>query len=179
MKKAIIFGIRILLIGAVFGCARFNHKEPEIIKRTRFLMDTVCTIQVPGKTEEVDKIIDSAFNRMEEIDQKFNCLNPKSPLYQFNNKRIPIVDSELIQLIKIACKVSEESAGAFDITVEPLVNLWGFYTKNPSLPAKDDIRKCLKKIGYKHLVINDKKITSDDTKVMIDLGGIAKGYAIQ
>lgn len=179
MKKTIIVGIWALLIAAVFGCAKFKHKEPEVIKRTRFLMDTYCTIQVPGKAEEVDKIIDKAFNRMEEIDQKFNCLNPKSPLYQFNNNRIPIVDSELIQLIKVACKISEETDGAFDITVEPLVNLWGFYTENPSLPAKDDIQKCLKKIGYKHLVLKDKKVTSDNTRVMIDLGGIAKGYSIQ
>ena len=181
MKKLALLIVIFLLVisGLLFGWIKLNHKGPEITKRTRFLMDTYCTIQVPGKAEEVDKIIDAAFSRMEEVDQKFNILNPKSPLYHFNNNNTPITDPEIINVIKISQKVNQESEGAFDITVEPLVRLWGFYTDGSMhLPDKEDIRKILNQIGLNHLKITDDKIEKDSAEIHIDLGGIAKGYGI-
>jgi thiamine biosynthesis lipoprotein len=68
--------------------------------------------------------------------------------------------------------------GAFDITIEPLIALWGFYGDAPALPDDTAIQACLRKIGYKHLRIVDGRLVKDDAAVRIDLGGIAKGYAV-
>lgn len=155
-----------------------DEKKEDVVKRTRFLMDTYCTIQAPGVSEMLDPLINKAFERMEQVDFKFNILNPASPLYRFNNEGTPITDTEIINLINIAQQVSRESEGAFDITVEPLVKLWGFFTDNPRLPEKQEIQKTLKQVGWQHLVIKDGKVTKELPDLRIDLGGIAKGYAL-
>jgi len=154
-----------------------KRSGPEIKKRTRFIMSTYCTIQVPGD-REVIKAIDKALDRMEEIDKKFNVLNPKSPLYKFNKKNIPVTDKEIISLVRIALKISRKSKGAFDITVHPLIDLWGFYTDYPHLPKKEEIKKYLKNVGYKNVTIKGGKLVKLNKGTEIDLGGIAKGYAV-
>ena len=184
MKKIMLAIIFISVIGGViWGLNNPSHKEPEVIKRTRFLMDTYCTMKVPvygeiWTREAVDKAINRAFERMEQIDRKFNILNTDSPLYHFNNEGIPITDKEIVNVINIAQEVSRESDGAFDITVEPLVKLWGFFSDNPHLPEKEEIQKTLKQIGWQHLIIKDGKVTKDLLELHIDLGGIAKGYGL-
>ena len=181
MKKiiAIVIVIAGLIIsGVILGDGKPAEKKEDVVKRTRFLMDTYCTIQVPGTAESVDAIINKAFTRMEQVDFKFNILNPTSPLYLFNNEGTPIRDAEIIKVINIAREISRESDGAFNITIEPLVKLWGFFTDNPHRPEKADIQKCLKQTGYEHLIIKNGKVTKDSPDLHIDLGAIAKGYAL-
>jgi len=184
MKKIILAIIFLLVVGGViWGLNNSSQKEPLVIKRTRFLMDTYCTMKVPVQgaiwtQETVDKAINRAFERMEQIDRKFNMLNTDSPLYYFNNEGTPITDTEIINVINIAQQISKESDGAFDITVEPLVKLWGFFSDNPHLPGKEEIQKTLKQTGWQHLVIKDGQVTKDLPDLHIDLGGIAKGYGL-
>jgi len=184
MKKIILSIIMVLVVGGViWGLNQPSHKELQVIKRTRFLMDTYCTMKVPVQgdiwtQETVDKAINRAFERMEQIDRKFNILNTDSPLYHFNNEGTPITDTEIINVINIAQQISRESDGAFDITIEPLVKQWGFFTENPRLPRKEEIQKTLKQIGWRHLVIKDGTVTKDLPDLHIDLGGIAKGYGL-
>ncbi len=142
------------------------------------MMDTYVSIYAVGPRQITSKAVSSALGRMQEIDAKFNSLNPKSPVYAFNQKNEPISDPEILQLIRIALQVSRESGGAFDITVAPLMELWGFYEKSPRLPQDQVIKDCLKNIGYQHLLLNGKELKKDSQGVKIDLGGIAKGYAI-
>ena len=141
-------------------------------------MDTYCTIQAFGSRNKVDRAVSAALDRMEEIDKKFNFLNPRSPLYDFNFKNVPISDPEIIELIRIAQSISEQSEGTFDITIQPLLELWGFYGESPDLPQEKAIDNCLRKIGYRNLVLKDRQLESRQLGIHIDLGGIAKGYAI-
>lgn len=146
-------------------------------KRTLFLMGTYCTMQVFG-TRDVLKSIDMAFNRMKEIDVKYNVLQQESPLYEFNRTNSAITDKEIIGLIKTALRISKESKGAFDITIYPLMKLWGFYEDSPMLPEKEKINQYRMYTGYENLIINNNKLTKLKDRIGIDLGGIAKGYAI-
>lgn len=178
MKKfVLLFSVFIIILIAVLGFLIFRIKSAySIQKQTRFLMDTLCSIQIPGG-KEVIPIIDQALDRMEEIDKKFNALMPGSPLYDFNHKNIPVTDKEIIDLTQIALEISKESNGLFDITIYPLVELWGFYSNSPHLPKKKDIDQALQKIGYKYLVIKDGKLVKLRNYIKIDLGSIAAGYA--
>jgi thiamine biosynthesis lipoprotein len=181
MKSKKIF----LLVPVLFCFALFflfylknNTSVTNVQKQTRFLMDTYCTIQIPGGTEVI-KTIEKAFDRIEEIEKKFNVVDPTNDLYEFNAESVPITDQEIIDLIESALIISKETYGAFDITIYPLIDLWGFFSDRPQLPKDDDIKKTLKHISYKYLSGYEEKINKSDNKTKIDLGGIAKGYAIK
>ena len=177
MKISIIILVIIVSVAACFFVLK-SYNSPALQKQTRFLMDTYCTIQVFGPKSETDKAMTAALDRMEEIDKKFNFLNPGSPLYDFNFKNAQINDPEIIELIEIAQKISEQSEGTFDITIQPLLELWGFYGESPDLPKEKEIDSCLNKTGYKNLILADGQLKSRKPSIHIDLGGIAKGYAI-
>jgi FAD:protein FMN transferase len=177
-KVKTIFIIIVVVFAGLWGVRSYNSRRFHVEKATRFMMDTYVTIYAVGPKAITSKAIDAALNRMQEIDVKFNSLNPRSLIYAFNHQGLPITDPEILELIKLALKVSEESDGAFDITVAPLVELWGFYERNPRLPREREIRDSLKNVGYQHLSLSNGKLTKDNEGTRIDLGGVAKGYAL-
>ena len=179
MKKLkLVFIIIIMVVAGFWAIRSYNTYISHVEKEMRFMMDTYVTIYAVGPKAITSKAIELALNRMQEIDTKFNSLNPKSPVYAFNHTLDPISDKEIISLIQIALRISEESGGAFDISIAPLAELWGFYSKDYYLPAPQEIKDCLAKVGYQHLLLSNGKLVKDSEGVRIDLGGIAKGYAI-
>jgi thiamine biosynthesis lipoprotein len=176
-------GLAVALIGILFigalGVRTYNTHRFHLEKQTCFMMDTFVTIYAVGPQTTSSRAIDLALDRMQEVDTKFNVLNPQSPLYAFNHKGVPISDPEILGVIRTALQVGEESNGAFDITVAPLIELWGFYGDSPHVPKEQEIEDCLTDVGYKYLTIRDGKLEKSNERVRIDLGGIAKGYAIR
>ena len=182
-KTAFILLLTATAAAAFFYRADLFAKKGGIIKRTRFMMDTLCTIQVPGADGEAkaEAAINLAFDRMAEVDAKFNCTNPESPLYKFNHSRTPITDPEITGLVGRALAFSRETDGAFDITVQPLVDLWGFFTTSASsrtVPSPQSVRRVLAFTGWRRIIIKNGAVSAADKNVRIDLGGIAKGYSI-
>ncbi|TRZ93649.1 FAD:protein FMN transferase [bacterium] len=177
-RLKLVFIIIVVIFAGLWGIRIYNGYRHHVEKETRFMMDTYVTIYAVGPKEITSKAIGLALDRMQEIGVKFNSLNPKSPIYTFNHQATPISDPEILDLIRLALKVSKESDGAFDITVAPLVELWGFYEKAPYLPQDQAIKDCLKNVGYQHLSLNNGKLEKDNEATRIDLGGIAKGYAL-
>ncbi|NQT25885.1 FAD:protein FMN transferase [candidate division KSB1 bacterium] len=141
-------------------------------------MDTYVTIQIPGGLEQI-QIIEKAFDRIEAIDHKFNILEQNNALYAFNNSHSPVQDKEILDLIQTAIKIGSQTDGAFDITIYPLMKHWGFFDKSPSLPENKDIHRLLMHVGLDKLLLTDNQLSKSDTLTQIDLGGIAKGYAIK
>lgn len=154
-----------------------------IIKRTRFMMDTLCTIQVPNElgARKTEAAIGRAFDRMAELDKKFNVVNPESAVYKFNHDRAPITDPEVVAVVAASLEVSRLTDGAFDVTVQPLVDLWGFFTTSASsqtVPSPEKIKAALAKTGWRRIIVRDGRVTAADRDVTLDLGGIAKGYIL-
>ncbi len=91
-----------------------------------------------------------------------------------------VVDPEIARVIACARQVTHDSNGAFDITVEPLVRLWGFLAGTPHVPTQADIDRTLPRVGDDRLRFDPKTRTLSFTRddVRIDLGGIAKGYGV-
>ena len=141
------------------------------------MMNTDVTVRMLGPRKESVSAVKAALNRMAEIAVKFNALDPGSPLYAFNHQGTPVDDVEIIGLIDQALQVSRASEGAFDITVAPLLEARGFYSPQP-LPAGRDIKVILKSVGYGHLLFKNGQLVKDAPGVRINLGGIAKGYAL-
>ena len=178
MKKKILLLIIILVCLLVCVYIIKRYKESQVQKQTRFVMDTYCSIQIPGK-KDVIPFIKKAFERIEEIDKKFNVLNPESPLFKFNQKNKAFVDKETCDLVRIALQISRDSDGSFDITVYPLLKLWGFYSGNYTVPEKEKIDELLTMVGYENLIIRGDSLFKIKNNVAVDLGGVAKGYALK
>lgn len=180
MRKKFKIGLilLLLLIGVSLAVRYYNLYRFHLEKQTRFMMDTYVTVYGIGPKEKTARIIDLALDRMQEVDTKFNSLNPKSPIYAFNHRNEPISDEEIVQVARLALEIADASGGAFDITVAPLAELWGFYGKSPHLPQEQEIKDCLKRIGYKYLSLKNSRLEKTREDVSIELGGIAKGYAI-
>jgi FAD:protein FMN transferase len=174
-KKIVFFGLLPGLMVLLVGWKTYGSDTLQ--SQSRYLLDTYCTIKAPGDIRVV-RALSKAMDRVEEIDIKFNMLNTKSPLYDFNNNNKPVTDKEIVDLVRKALAVSEKSEGKSDITVCPLVNLWGFFTDKPAVPLQSAIDSLLKDVGYKSLKIENGILTKSNPRTKIDLGSIAKGYAV-
>jgi thiamine biosynthesis lipoprotein len=90
------------------------------------------------------------------------------------------VSRELFDLISASVAYSRQSEGAFDITVGPLMKVWGFYKGDGLLPSPHEIDDARARVGYRHILLNPAGLTVqfDRPGVEIDPGGIGKGYAV-
>jgi thiamine biosynthesis lipoprotein len=175
--KAVLL-LTVLVIVGLFAFRSYNARRFHLEQDTRFLMDTYVTIYAVGPSSATRPAIRKAFERMQAVDEKFNIHNPDSPLYDFNRKGTPITDPEILAVTRLALSVSRETDGAFDITISPLVDLWGFYGDDPALPDEAAIEAYLEQVDYRRLALIDGELRKRSPAVRIDLGGIAKGYAI-
>lgn len=177
-KRYLAATIAVLLVVGAYSIRTYNRNRYHVEKQTRFMMDTFVSMYVVGPPELGSTAIKLAFERMQEVADKFNNLDPKSPIYAFNHHGTPITDPEILLVAEKALEVSRQTDGAFDITVEPLIELWGFYGDRPALPDHAAIEACLQHVGFRHLNIDGGVLTKDDPDIRIDMGGIAKGYCI-
>ena len=166
------------LILVLSGIRLYNLYRFHLAEQTRYMMDTYVTIYEVGPEKVTVPIINSALDRMQEIDTKFNSQNPQSPIYAFNHQGIPIYDPEIVAMVRLALQIARDTGGAFDITIAPLIELWGFYGDAPHVPEPEAIKDCLNRVGYQHLAIKNGTLQKNKTEVRIDLGGIAKGYSV-
>lgn len=160
----------------------FKNRKRDInpAERTSYVLGTIVNFKVYGKNAE--KAIDEAIDKLNEIDDKMSAFKEYSEISKINMEAgiAPVVVSkETYELIKKAILYSEILEGTFDITVRPLVNLWGIGTYKENIPSSKSIDEALKLINYKDIIFDDtlSSIMLRKTGQAIDLGGIAKGYA--
>lgn len=161
----------------------YLYGDGRIIKRTEFLMDTLVSVQVVNDSGRfrAEAALDRAFGRMRALDGKFNCVNPASPVYKFNSERTPITDPEIVELTEKSLALSRDTGGAFDITVQPLVDLWGFYSTSASshtVPSPAAVKAALARTGWRRVLVKDGAVVPADGDVRLDFGSIAKGYIV-
>lgn len=113
---------------------------------------------------------------LEEVDNSLSTFNEKSVISAINKNRPIKVDHMFKDVFTLAQTVSEETDGAFDITVAPLVNAWGFGFKQGIDPTHAIIDSLLKITGYKKVQLVGDKIKKADNRIMLDCAAIAKGY---
>jgi FAD:protein FMN transferase len=129
------------------------------------------------------RIVGEALDEVDRIDRLMSHYRPDSPLSQLNReaaRRAVPVDSELFDFIALALGYSRSSDGAFDITVGPLMKAWGFFQDDGRVPTRRELTAVRRLVGYHHVDLNavDRTIRFDTPGVELDLGGIAKGYAV-
>ncbi len=176
--------VSLLVVFALFS----GGGEDEIQRFSGFTMGTSYEIQLVGVESESDyqdiaQQIAALLGRLDK--EVFSTYAPESELSRFNRHPTgePFPASpELLQVIQLAQEVSELTGGAFDVTIGPLVNLWGFGPERvPSerVPADEAINEALQQVGYRYIVIDEQRAELLKTQaVYVDLSAIAKGYAV-
>jgi thiamine biosynthesis lipoprotein ApbE len=155
------------------------------VEASRMSMACLYAIEAYAKTDEgaLRTTLETALDEVDRIDRVMSHYKPESPLSRINGEaaRHPVVvNPELFDFIKQSLKYSEESTGAFDITVGPLMKVWGFFRGEGHLPAEVDLADARRRVGFRHVVLDEDRhtIRFDVEGVELDLGGIAKGYAV-
>jgi FAD:protein FMN transferase len=129
------------------------------------------------------RTLDASLDEVDRIDRLMSHYREDSPLSRINREaaRAPVaVDRELFDFLSVALQYSAESNGAFDVTVGPLMKAWGFFRGEGRFPTSDELSRARGATGFRHVILNarDRTIWFDRQGVELDLGGIAKGYAV-
>ncbi len=187
MKKSyqIIAGLLVLLIVLLMSvtCA---GELPMMFEETRSLMDTYVTVVVYADEGIAKEAINAAFARMEEIEKIASIFDEESEAFKLNQDGyLDTPSSELLELISMSLDYSELTDGSFDVTCQPLLDLWEYkpdadkqFWELDKATQTGRINEALKLVGPDKIIIEGNKISFKEKGMKITLGGIAKGYAV-
>ena len=113
---------------------------------------------------------------LKKVDNSLSPFNDNSIITKINRNENVKVDKMFTDVFTLAKQVSEETDGAFDITVAPLVNLWGFGFKSGTTPTKATVDSLRQLVGYDKVKLVGTKVVKQDKRIMLDCSAIAKGY---
>lgn len=113
---------------------------------------------------------------LQRVDNSLSPFNKNSVITAINENRKVTPDEMFITVFDLAKQISKDTDGAFDITVAPLVNAWGFGFKNDCPPTDAVVDSLRQIIGYEKVSLIGKTIKKDDERIMLDCSAIAKGY---
>jgi thiamine biosynthesis lipoprotein len=185
--KNMIFAI--ILCGLLFTspaeASLFKH-ERAVVSMTKVMMGTIVEIKVPVERDEerkaLESAIDAAFLEIGRVEGVFSVYKSDSEISRVNKLKRGekmVLSDEAFSLLEKSIDMSDKTDGAFDITVRPLVELWGFGKGDMKVPSQADIETAIKKVGYKKIYLDpgDRSVSFLGDGMSLDLGANAKGYA--
>jgi len=126
---------------------------------------------------------DAALDEVRRLDERLSNYKPDSEWSEVNRhaaERPVKVSPELFRLLSACLEYSRASEGAFDITVGPLMKVWGFYKGSGHLPHRAEVQAALSRVGYRHVHLDPAAgtVRFDRPGIELDPGGIGKGYSV-
>ncbi|MCX5694823.1 MAG: FAD:protein FMN transferase [Candidatus Omnitrophica bacterium] len=173
----LITGWSLALIYYFFQLPAIKHslKTKQLYYNNRLLMGTFWQVSSPNK--QAATIVFSEASRIEQLLSKYIATSEISQLNRLGKLK---VSPDTFYIIKKSIEFHDKTFKAFDITVGPLIDLWGFTTQEFQVPTDDKIRDTLKLVGSDKIILhgNDNVVEFKIPGMKIDLGAIAKGYAL-
>lgn len=174
MKKTVL---TLAVIGAI--AVLFTILAPRQSGITDYAMNTV--ISVTARSRHADELCKKAIDEVRRIDALMSPAAEGSDIYRINHAEhgsFTEVSPETYELIELSLMVSERTGGAFDITVNPLSELWDFTSESPSVPSKEDIEALTRRVNYRDVLLNPDthSVCLAKEGMSISLGAVAKGY---
>lgn len=175
------FGMVFLIIWGLNGC----EKAPEQVALTGSTMGTYYSVKYLSTDKSADKVkvqkeIDAL---LEKVNDQMSTYRKTSEVSRFNqasaNASIE-VSNATIKVIQEAIRLNKVTDGALDITVGPLVNLWGFGAKGRpnKVPSDSEIQKAYQNIGIENIRVEGNQLIKEKDGIYLDLASIAKGYGV-
>lgn len=175
---------RLLISGLAFVLTACAQQELDVGGPT---MGTTYSIKVANPPDGISAstVQDATREILDRIDRSMSGYRVDSEISRFNSATSTEwfdVSSDLAIVVDAALQVSQQSGGAFDITVGPLVSAWGFGASDEPIDLPDDARlsELRTHVGYEklHARLNPPALRKDDPRLLVDLNGIAPGYAV-
>jgi thiamine biosynthesis lipoprotein len=181
MRVAVVPLLGALSVTASVGLSQTANETREF----RYLMGTSVQVAAMGGDEPRRKAaIAEAFGSIQEVDRLMSNYRPDSELALINAraaKEAVRVSDPMFSVLEAAQEISRKSGGAFDVTVGPLVRLWGFHDKKPHVPSPEELSRVRPLVSNANLILDARARTVRFARegVELDLGGIAKGFAVE
>src|SRR4051794_28865309 len=156
-----------------------------LVTLARQAMATRFELALHGENEPALRAAgEEALHEIDQLEAQLSLYQPTSEIARVNARagREPVrVSPRVFALLHHAMKLSQETGGAFDITIAPLVRCWGFMGGNGRMPTPEEVEQARSSVGVGLIELDAENSTVRFRKegVMIDLGAIGKGYAIE
>ena len=161
--------VAIVAIGFMMG-----HKDEPYQRNSGFIFGTSYNITyqcADNHQADIEKVL-------AEVDASLSPFNDTSIITHVNRNEDVVLDNLFLDVFRLAQKINEDTEGAFDITVAPLVNAWGFGFKNGVNPDAKTIDSLRQVVGFQKVRLENNKVVKFDPRVMLDCSAIAKGYCV-
>ena len=172
-KKKLLWQVPFLLL-LIVGTIVILKKQPPFRTNEGMVFGTIYKITYQH-SDDLQNEIKAA---MMEVDNSLSPYNPNSIITRINHNEDTVLNEHFLHVFNLAQQISAETEGAFDITVAPLVNAWGFGFKH-SINIDPNVIDSLRQfVGYQKIKLEDGKIVKEDARTMLDCSAIAKGYGV-
>lgn len=184
-KYAYLAGVCILFLMIAAGLKMWTDPGNRLLRRNKeplvqsgFLFDTVISVSLYDNQKQ--EILDGAFSLCRRYEDICSPSRRDSELFRMNHRGAGVTvwktDSELPDIVRLGLEYSEKTDGAFDLTVQPLSELWDFRSGKAQVPEEGKIREAVKKIDYRRVSVEQGCIRFQDDQTQIDIGAVAKGF---
>lgn len=162
------------LLFLIVGTALILRKQAPYQTDTGIVFGTMYQITYQSK-ENLKSEIEA---ELQKVDASLSPFNKESVITRINNNVSVQTDSLFDDVFELAKYVSTQTGGAFDITVAPLVNAWGFGFKNAKRVNEAMVDSIRRFVGFNKVKLTDGKVIKKDARIMLDCSAIAKGYGV-
>lgn len=173
MKRKIIAALVLILAGGLSLYCR----EPEEFTRNTMAMNTVIRMTIYGHD---DSTLNDAFKLLDEIDGRLSMYNPSSDISLINrNAGLQEISPSpyALEAVSDSMKLYEITKGVFNPLIGPVTKLWKINSAGGTVPSKESLDHAVRLSDIRNIVISPNKIFLREKGCVIDLGGVAKGYA--
>ncbi|MDY7009538.1 MAG: FAD:protein FMN transferase [Planctomycetota bacterium] len=184
VKSIVVEIVATAAVLVVLGVLSFDVDSDALVRlssRPVGIMGTECKLTAVAPRDRASPALERAEGALRNVESLMSVYLEASELSKLNKapagRSIPL-SPELMKVLSAAGKFNEQTDGAFDVTCYTLIRLWKRCGSENRLPGEAELAEARKRVGMKHLQIAPDGVTKLAGGVMIDLGGIAKGYAI-
>lgn len=172
LSKFRFFLLVFLILGTIYILREKNTPVP--YQQTQGLIFGTVYTMTYQHPEDLKIEIEKELKR---FDASLSPFNDSSVISRVNRNEDIITDTLFQNVFNRSMQLSEETNGAFDITIAPLANAWGFGFKKGEWPNEHTIDSLLELVSYKAVSLEEGKVVKKDPRIMISCSAIAKGYA--
>ena len=180
LKRTAVAAMCVILAAGMTACGKkADSAQSESVSENDkyssdiFAMDTYMSLTAYGAKAE--DAVTEAIHEIQRLAAMFSVGNTDSDVTTANMQGSATVSDETAYLVEQSLEISRKTDGAFDITIYPVMELWGFTTKNYKVPQADELQETLKRVSYENVSLKDHELVLKNN-AQIDFGGIAKGY---
>lgn len=170
-KKAVCVITAVVILLSCAGCG----KQAEPADRSFFALDTYITMQAVGSNAE--QALEAVEGSIRELEQKWSVTSLGGEIYAVNQSggNPTSISEDTTRLLRFALDMAQDTGGALDPTIYPVLTAWGFTTDSYQVPSREELDALLSYVDYQSIQLAGDTVTVP-VGCQIDLGAVAKGY---